>query len=73
MRFVQPTEFDYLNEQHRKSGHKITYESTHPDSTGKFVKQAIITYKYRTPKSQATFSKVIDEYCTFDYANIIDI
>lgn len=73
MRFVNDREFEQLNEMHRRLKNEIEYECTHPDSTGKFVRQAKVTYKYRTPKSRGVFSKVIDEYCTFEYANVIDV
>ncbi len=55
---------------HRKAGHEITYETTEQDDKGKFIKAAQVTYRYKVPKSQGTFNKIIDEYCTFEYANI---
>lgn len=72
MRFVTEIEFDNLCEKHRRLGNFIDYESTQPDNKGNFLRVATVTYKYKTPRSQGTFTKVVDEYCTFYFANIAD-
>jgi hypothetical protein len=72
MRFVNDIEFKDLCDMHRRMSNIIEYETTNPDSTGKYVKIARVTYKYKTQESRGTFTKLIDEYCTFYFANIVD-